>query len=93
MVQKLIKGLNLDELTLLCKENNFSAFRAKQLYHWMYRHGVNDVEQMDNIPSVMSDYFSGRYLFKTLDIENIQNSSSEDTMKILFRSHDEFFYF
>ena len=88
MVQKQIKGLNLDELTLLCEENNFSAFRAKQLYHWMYRHGVSDVDQMDNIPNDMSKYFSSHYLFKTLEIENIQSSASEDTKKILFKTHD-----
>ena len=66
MVQKQIKGLNLDELTVLCEENNFSAFRAKQLYHWMYRHGVNNVTQMDNIPNKMSEYFADGYIFKTL---------------------------
>ena len=88
MVQKQIKGLNLDELTLLCEENNFSAYRAKQLYHWMYRHGVDDVKQMENIPDDMSDYLSDRYQFKTLEVENIQSSKAEDTKKILFRTHD-----
>ena len=88
MVQKQIKGLNLDELTLLCKENNFSAYRAKQLYHWMYRHGVSDVKHMENIPDDMSDYLSDRYQFKTLEVENIQNSKTEDTKKFLFRTHD-----
>ena len=84
MVQKQIKGLNLDELTLLCKENNFPAYRAKQLYHWMYRHGVYDVKHMENIPDDMSDHLSKQYQFKTLEIENIQNSKKEDTKKILF---------
>ena len=81
MGQKQIKGLNLDELTQLCEENNFSAFRAKQLYHWMYRHGVSDVDQMDNIPNEMSEYLASQYQLKTLDIENIQSSESENTKK------------
>ena len=91
MVQKQIKGLDLDELTLLCKGNNFSAFRARQLYHWMYRHGVSDVKQMDNLPSDMSTCMSNQYQFKTLEIENVQHSTSEDTKKILFKTHDEKF--
>ena len=88
MVQKQIKGLNLEELTQICEENNFPTFRAKQLYHWMYRHGVSDLVQMKNIPKDISDYLSEQYQFKTLEIENIQTSSSEDTKKILFRTHD-----
>jgi len=89
MGQKQIKGLNLDELTQLCEENNFSAFRAKQLYNWMYRHGVSDVDQMDNIPNEMSEYIASQYQLKTLNIENIQNSKSENTKKILFRTLDD----
>ena len=88
MVQKQIKGLNLEELTHLCEKNNFPLFRAKQLYHWMYRHGVSDVGLMNNIPNDMSDYISTEYQLKTLEIENIQTSSTEDTQKMLFRTYD-----
>ena len=50
MRQKQIKGLNLEELTSLCTEQGFTPFRAKQIYHWMYRHGVMDISLMNNIP-------------------------------------------
>ena len=88
MVQKQIKGLNLQEITRICEMNNFPTFRAKQLYHWMYRHGVNEVNQMNNIPKEMSELLSKEYQFKTLQIEEIQSSEKENTKKILFKTHD-----
>ena len=57
MVQKQIKGLNLQEITRICEMNNFPPFRAKQLYHWMYRHGINETNEMNNIPKEMSEFF------------------------------------
>ena len=77
MVQKQIKGLNLQEITRICEMNNFPTFRAKQLYHWMYRHGVNEVNQMNNIPKEMSELLSKEYQFKTLQIEEIQSSEKK----------------
>ena len=51
MTPKQIKGLSIEELTSLCMDNKFPEFRAKQIYQWMYRHGVTDVESMNNIPN------------------------------------------
>ena len=58
MRQKQIKGFNLDELIVMCEENNFSAFRAKQIYHWMYRHGALDVLDMYNLPDDLLKYLT-----------------------------------
>ena len=88
MTQKQIKGLNLDELITLCEENNFSSFRAKQLYHWMYRHGTLDTSQMNNLPDEMIKFIEKNYVLKTLEIERVQDSNIENTKKILFRTSD-----
>ena len=68
--------------------NNFPPFRAKQLYHWMYRHGINETNEMNNIPKEMSELLSQEYQFKTLQVEEIQSSEKENTKKILFKTHD-----
>ena len=88
MTQKQIKGLNLDELITLCEENNFSSFRAKQLYHWMYRHGTLDTSQINNLPDEMIKFIEKNYVLKTLEIERVQDSNIENTKKILFRTSD-----
>jgi len=91
MTQKQIKGLNLEELGALCKENNLSAFRAKQLYHWMYRHGALELSQMNNLPDQMIKFIGENYILKTLEVERIQNSNLENTKKILFKTYDNNF--
>ena len=88
MTKKQIKGLNLEELIAICSDNGFSEFRAKQIYQWMYRHGIMDIKSMNNIPNDMKKFINVNYILKTLEIEHIENSKSENTKKILFKTID-----
>ena len=88
MTQKQIKGLTLKELMDICLIQDVPSFRAKQIYHWMYRHYVDDISKMNNIPESFRDYLKENYIINTLEIENIQESECEDTKKILFKTHD-----
>ena len=83
MRQKQIKGLDLNELTALCVERGYTAYRAKQIFQWMYRHRIDDISKMDNIPKSIRDYIREEYVLNTLSIESTQNSKKEDTIKIL----------
>ena len=76
MRQKQIKGLNLAELIELCTSCGFSEFRAKQIYHWMYRHRIFDVDMMNNLPEEIRLLIKSDYILKTLSIENIQIDTS-----------------
>ena len=88
MTQKQIKGLTLKELMDICLIQDVPSFRAKQIYHWMYRHYVDDISKMNNIPESFRGYLKENYIINTLEIENIQESECEDTKKILFKTHD-----
>ena len=88
MTQKQIKGLTLKELMDICLIQDVPSFRAKQIYHWMYRHYVDDISKMNNIPESFRDYLKENYIVNTLEIENIQESECEDTKKILFKTYD-----
>ena len=44
-----LKGMSLDEIKQWCQEQNQSSYRAQQIYQWMYKHGVQDAEEMENI--------------------------------------------
>tara|TARA_B100002052_G_scaffold294216_1_gene318646 strand:+ start:15453 stop:16484 length:1032 start_codon:yes stop_codon:yes gene_type:complete len=88
MTQKQIKGLNLKELMEVCEKQDIPTFRAKQIYQWMYRHHIDDIMQMNNIPLALRNYIKDNYILNTLDIENIQESEYENTKKILFKTHD-----
>ena len=81
MTQKQIKGLTLKELMDICLIQDVPSFRAKQIYHWMYRHYVDDISKMNNLPESFRDYLKENYIVNTLEIENIQESECEDTKK------------
>ena len=66
MTQKQIKGLDLSELTDLCCSQNFPEFRAKQIYHWMYRHNILEISQMTNIPLNIQNHIKENYILKSL---------------------------
>lgn len=42
-------GFNKQELTDIMAERGYPAFRAKQLWHWIYYHGARDFENMTTI--------------------------------------------
>lgn len=88
MRQKQIKGLDLKELADICLMQDVPLFRSKQIYRWMYRHHIDDISKMNNIPESLRDYLKENYIINTLEIENIQESKCEDTKKILFKTHD-----
>ena len=50
-----LKGMNLDEIAKWCNELDHSSFRATQIYQWMYKHGVSDVKNMNNISKKLRD--------------------------------------
>lgn len=57
-----IIGLSRDELTAKLMEVGFEAFRAKQIWHWIYVKGVTDFTQMTSIAknqhALLAEYFS-----------------------------------
>ena len=44
---------SLDELTATLGEWGWPAFRARQVWEWVYRHYVDDFEQMTNLPAAL----------------------------------------
>ncbi len=46
-------GLSLAEMQAAMAADNLPGFRAKQVWHWIYRRGVTDFESMANLPKDM----------------------------------------
>ena len=86
-----LKGMNLAQITKWCESINQSSFRAKQIYQWMYKHGVSDSKSMNNISKELRDIIDQKCIIDTLSIEKIDQSSIEKTQKILFKTHDGHF--
>jgi 23S rRNA (adenine2503-C2)-methyltransferase len=80
-------GLSLPTLQEALAAHGLPAFRAKQLWHWIYHRGVRDFEAMGNLPKDMRALLSERYSIDrpSVDVEQV---SSDGTIKWLLTMAD-----
>ncbi|MCA1034639.1 MULTISPECIES: 23S rRNA (adenine(2503)-C(2))-methyltransferase RlmN [Bacillaceae] len=82
-----IYSLQLDELKDWLKENNEKAFRAAQIFEWLYQKRVASFEDMTNLSKALRDKLNETFTLTTLKTL-IQQTSSDGTIKFLFELHD-----
>ncbi|MGM0789044.1 MAG: 23S rRNA (adenine(2503)-C(2))-methyltransferase RlmN [Bacillota bacterium] len=82
-----IYSLQLDELKDWLKENNEKAFRAAQIFEWLYEKRVASFEDMTNLSKALRDKLNETFTLTTLKTL-IQQTSSDGTIKFLFELHD-----
>ena len=63
------------------------AFRAKQIYNWIYARYVNSFSEMNNIPKAMKEDLEARFILDPLKILT-KEESSDGTIKYLFEMPD-----
>ena len=64
-----------------------AKLRAKQLWHWMYHHGVTDLAVMTDISKTMHPWLAERFVISRPEIVEAQ-VSTDGTRKWLLRSPD-----
>jgi 23S rRNA (adenine2503-C2)-methyltransferase len=52
---------SLMSLTAELQRHGFPAFRAKQIYHWLYKQAVASVKQMTNLPQAVREWLVAFY--------------------------------
>ncbi|WP_368298445.1 23S rRNA (adenine(2503)-C(2))-methyltransferase RlmN [Cytobacillus firmus] len=82
-----IYTLQLHELKEWLKENNEKAFRAEQIFDWLYTKRVTSFEDMTNLSKWLRDTLSANFSLTTLKTI-IQQESADGTIKFLFELHD-----
>lgn len=82
-----IKSMNLAELTAYLTENSFEKFRAKQVLNWI-KQDVSSFDDMTNVPQKLRDFLKGNAYLACAQIERVQRSRIDDTVKYLFRLYD-----
>ncbi len=83
-----ILDMDLNELTELMTELGEPAFRAKQVWEWLYQHHVADFDAMTNLPKAMREKLSHGATASPLTLVTEQVSNSGDTLKRLYRLPD-----
>lgn len=63
------------------------AFRAKQIYSWIYHSYVNDFDAMQNLPKALREELAQKFIINPLKIAK-KEISSDGTIKYLFELQD-----
>ena len=77
----------LEELQIWMKENNESAFRAKQIFSWLYKN-VNDFDGMKNIPKSLRDKLKENFSIDLPEVVEVYKSEVDGTEKFLLGFKD-----
>jgi len=80
--------LELAELEHLLQESGHSAFHARQLYRWLYRHGVTDFDQMTNLSKELRSDLRQRFTVRRPAIVSNQQSA-DGTRKFVLELADK----
>ena len=77
-------GLTLPQMQQWLVERGEPAFRAKQIYHWLYRQLVTDFSQMTNLPQTLRNRLAEEASIGPMIVRSELHSKDDRTRKILF---------
>jgi 23S rRNA (adenine2503-C2)-methyltransferase len=84
----LLYDLSLDDLTTRLAEWGQPAFRARQLWEWLYRRYASGFDEMTNLPRTVRDQLPAVMRLEIGEVASTQRSSDGQTRKVLFRMVD-----
>jgi 23S rRNA (adenine2503-C2)-methyltransferase len=83
-----IRSLSLDQLKAQLTEIGEQAFRAKQIYEWLWKKSAIDFDEMSNLSKSLRDRLKERYAINNVKVKQSQ-VSSDKTIKSSFSLFDE----
>lgn len=84
---KNILDYTIDELKLWMKENNEGAFRAKQIWDWIYKE-VWNFDEMKNLSKSLKDKLKENFKIQIPEVVEVYKSNKDNTSKVLFKFED-----
>lgn len=82
-----IKSMTLEELTAWFKDQGEPAFRAKQVFQWLYR-GVTSFDEMSNLSKALRQKLSATSFITAPKVARKQVSALDGTIKYLWELGD-----
>ncbi|SHH41339.1 23S rRNA m(2)A-2503 methyltransferase [Clostridium collagenovorans DSM 3089] len=83
-----ILDFTLEELQLWMKSKGQPAFRAKQIFDWIYNKGIFDFNKMTNLPKAMIESLNEELIINIPQVVDKFISKQDDTIKFLMSLHD-----
>lgn len=82
-----IRSLTLEELKAFFTEKGEKAFRAKQVWEWLWVKSARSFEEMTNLSKETRAMLTGHFSFPVVAVDNFQ-VSRDRTIKNAFKLHD-----
>ena len=82
-----LRSMTLEELTAWLKEQGEPAFRAKQIFHWLYR-GVTSFDEMSDLSKALRQKLTGQCFLTVPKVVRKQVSKLDGTIKYLWELSD-----
>jgi 23S rRNA (adenine2503-C2)-methyltransferase len=89
MAKKNIRILTLEQITDLFAGLNEPAFRAKQLYDWLWNKRAVDFDQMSNFSLALREKLKEHFDIHAVEIHDLQ-ISNDKTIKCAMKLHDNY---
>ncbi len=86
--KKNIRLLAFGEIKKFFLEHNEKAFRAKQVYEWIWKKHVSSFEEMRNISKAIINLLNEHFFLEKINILKEQKSS-DGTIKVSFKLSDD----
>ncbi len=86
--KKDIRKLKLEEIKSFMLVNNEKAFRAKQVYEWLWKKSAHSFEEMTNLSKSTRELLSTNFLLRPITFYKKQ-VSNDRTIKSAFKLYDE----
>ena len=89
-----MKKINLNEMTIeelevYVESLNEKKFHARQIFKWIHREKVTDIDEMTDISKNLREKLKEETYILSLKILEVQNSKKDETKKFLIKLEDE----
>jgi len=84
-----IKELELQEIKEFLKSNNEPEFRAKQIFHWLWKKNVASFDEMNNLPKTLLEKLKTEFSLNQLKITYNVQSKTDKSSKYIFETFDD----
>lgn len=85
--KKDIRKMSVEEIAKELTDNGEKAFRAKQIYEWLWMKSAASFEDMTNLSKPLRDWLDTNYCINRITIASKQ-ISNDRTIKVAFKLHD-----
>lgn len=82
-----IRTLSLEALQEMVVELGQPKFRAKQIYHWLWKKRASSFQEMSNLPKVLLEQLEEQFQILPVSVQDEQHST-DGTVKSAFVTHD-----